>query len=119
MGLTRYFNCHIELTSELVNKIDTIIEASPVALAGFDGTGTPEVTVDRICFNGTAGNTGDPFILTNGNNASFCETNSQPYDAVVSQILQLLKTECEDFYTDTDGYDDADYAEAKFNKIFN
>ena len=119
MGLTRYFNCHVTLTPELAHNVQNIIDASSVSLAGPDGSGVPEVTTGRVSFNGAGSDSGEPFTLTNGNNASYCTTDGKPYDAVIVEIFNLLKTIDKDFYTDTDGYDDSDLIEAKFNKTFN
>jgi hypothetical protein len=78
--------------------------ADPGILRGPEGLGLPQVTPDRIAFNGSAfrGQAGDPFILERrartgvivrgapgggGRAVRRCNTGGQPYDLAVCALL--------------------------------
>lgn len=74
----------------------TIIDLSGVPIAGWAGTGKPEISDASLCFNGVDGV--EPFKLNrvavkrHGRDYSFesCKTGHAQYDAVVVAILIYL-----------------------------
>ena len=93
MGYTHYFKMDGKLEEFFVDEVRDIIaqaERDGIALAGYDGEGTPVVTEDEIALNGSAalGQEYESFILpTDYDGAGFCKTAHMPYDAVVTAIL--------------------------------
>jgi hypothetical protein len=91
MGYTHYWR-HAELPADLFAEIaadaKAIVAASPVPLAGFDGTGEPEFTEDEFSLNGADPDDYETFSLrTVATDYDFCKTGQRPYDVVVTAIL--------------------------------
>lgn len=90
MGYTHYFTIdHLEeCFVDEVKDIVTLAQDDGITLAGYDGTGEPIVTDDKIALNGSSalGQEYESFVLpTDG--FGFCKTAHRPYDAVVTAIL--------------------------------
>jgi hypothetical protein len=94
---TREVECYPDACSE-----DTVV---PI-IRGFDGTGAPEFTKERISFNGDGGNGFDHetfYIAAKRELESwqgpdrlgwaFCKTAHKPYDIVVTACLTLLNAD--------------------------
>lgn len=119
MGWTHHWSRPTELPAELfaaaVRDWQRIQGATTVPLAGFDGTGEPQVDEEHIVFNGAAPQCCEPFEIARvefdrrGDPAvmSFCKTESMPYDVCVQAALIVLKHHLGDLITVTsDGNDD-------------
>jgi hypothetical protein len=102
MGLTHHWRRPTELPVEhfarAVNDFRKIVVTSRVALAGFDGTGSPILDDDHVVFNGVRGAHHEPFEIRrlefdrHGRTEvfSFCKTQSLPYDGAVKAALIIF-----------------------------
>lgn len=88
MGYTHYWTpgTHDSL-GLVVNDTRKILAATTVPLAGWDGTGEPEVTKERISLNGADPDDCETFMLVPNGEWDFCKTAHRPYDEVVTAIL--------------------------------
>jgi hypothetical protein len=91
MGYTHYWR-HAELPADLFAEITAdakaIVAASPVPLAGFDGTGAPEFSDFEFMLNGANPDDYETFGLNrDATDYDFCKTGQRPYDVVVTAIL--------------------------------
>lgn len=107
MGYTHYWNIGRPLTNEefdgLARDIKAIVEASDVAIAGWDGTGEPEYGEDsgygpRIALNGARPNGHESFVIVSARamrnprtGFDFCKTRGDYYDVVVTASLLALR----------------------------
>lgn len=88
-----------------------------VAIAGFDGTGEPQVDDEHIVFNGEAPHCCEPFEVARiefdrrgcHTVASFCKTEHQPYDICVQAALIILKHHLGDAINVTSDGEDEDW----------
>lgn len=121
MGFTRSYHGNITITPELVADVETIIEASRVSINGWDGNGTPVINLNEILLNGSAadGEDCETFLITNGNQYSFCKTNRNPYDLVVATILQRIHNLYPEFQISSDGGNDEEAVTEFYNQLFN
>lgn len=96
MGYTHYW----EFTNTEDNKqyqtalieCRRIIRDSPVLLAGWDGTGKPELR-NGFNFNGAGDDAGETFAMGKVPNGGdwYCKTNRAPYDVIVVACLCVLQ----------------------------
>lgn len=95
MGYTRYWGrTEKPITQEFVDAVNNIISEAKekgITICGWDGTGEPEVTLERIVFNGKA-----PYMDHESCNIDnepsifdFCKTAEKPYDWVVKRVLEV------------------------------
>ena len=97
MGYTRYWTRTDEpITQEFVDAVNKIIadaRKKGITTCGWDGTGEPEVTLERIALNGPEENDlgHETFTITNESEWNFCKTARKPYDYVVRRILRTAK----------------------------
>ena len=97
MGYTRYWiRTEKPITQEFVDTVNKIIadaRKNGITICGWDGTGEPEVTLERIALNGTEENDlgHESFVLTNEAEWDCCKTACKPYDYVVREILKAGK----------------------------
>jgi hypothetical protein len=95
MGYTHYFTVkeaiHEENWNAFVADVTAIIYNSEAGIAGWDGTGSPELG-DIIRFNGVREMSHETFYLSNGKDGfNFCKTAFKPYDEVVTAVLIRAK----------------------------
>lgn len=111
MGYTRYWTrTDKPITQEFVDVVNKIIADARnhgITICGWDGTGEPEVTLERIALNGPEENDlgHESFVLTNQSGWDFCQTACKPYDYTVREILKAG----EKMNIVEDVVDDADY----------
>lgn len=91
MGYSHHFE-NVKMNDKVFEEAQVLIENSPAQLAGWDGTGDPQVNRDQIKFNGFDGGPGndgsfETFLLEDNDSFSFCKTNEKPYDATVTAVL--------------------------------
>lgn len=88
MGYTRYFE-GIKASEELANIAAKVIELSPAVVRGWDGTGEPIVTAEKISLNGDAATDQwcETFSIGEDGGWDCCKTGREPYDEVVAAIL--------------------------------
>lgn len=110
MGLTHHWHRPTELPTEAfraaVDDCRRLFEAAGVDLAGFDGTGTPLLTAERIVFNGAAPAACEPFEVAavefdrRGRQEFFghCKTEHLPYDLCVRAALIVLHHHLQDAF---------------------
>ena len=100
MGYTRYWaRTEKPITEDFVEGVKEIIIDSAkkgIAIRGWDGTGEPEITLNRISFNGNMKADRDlsheSFVLDNvAKDFDFCKTARKPYDYTVRKVLKLAK----------------------------
>ena len=95
MGYTRYWGrTEKPITQEFVDAVNNIIAEAKekgITVCGWDGTGEPEVTLERIAFNGKA-----PYMDHESCNIDnkpsffdFCKTAEKPYDWAVKRVLEV------------------------------
>jgi hypothetical protein len=97
MGYTHYWTQTRSFTPQemrrVVSAVQDIVKASGVAIAGWDGSGSPEFTVETIGFNGKDDESCETFRINaeiEGNGWAFCKTRGRPYDVVVTACLTVL-----------------------------
>ena len=111
MGYTRYWTrTDKPITQDFIDAVNSIIaeaRKNGISICGWDGTGEPEVTLERIALNGPEeydlGH--ESFVLTNKAEWNFCKTACKPYDYAVREILKSG----EKMNIVEDVVDDADY----------
>ncbi len=95
MGYTRYWTRTDEpITQEFVDAVNKIIadaRKKGITICGWDGTGEPEVTLERVALNGPEENDlgHETFAITNESEWNFCKTALKPYDYAVREILRV------------------------------
>lgn len=91
MGYTHYWDhpaINEEAWAEFIAEVKELIKRSPVPLAGWDGTGTPEVNEDEVRLNGRTPEDCETFELTpERTDFAFCKTEYLEYDVMVCAIL--------------------------------
>ena len=90
MGYTHYWNpMELEVDAELAEEARAIVAASDVEIAGWDGTGEPEIREGLISLNGAGRKGCESFVLRDDDETGFecCKTGANPYDEVVGAIL--------------------------------
>ena len=95
-----YINVLLDINLGLKNLDKSIV------LRGGDGTGTPEFTRERICFNGDGqqGLDHETFLFNKEpDNFKFCKTNHKPYDFFVGVCLLSLSNRITGFEFSSDG----------------
>ena len=108
MGYTNYWRrTEKPITQEFVDGVKKIIAESNkkgISIRGWDGTGNPEVTLERVSFNGNRDIrtnhetcyfdndfSDDVFRDSEGEIFGFCKTARKPYDYTVKRVLRLAK----------------------------
>ncbi len=95
-----YINVLLDINLGLKNLDKSIV------LRGGDGTGLPEFTRERICFNGDGqqGLDHETFYFDKEpDNFKFCKTNHKPYDFFVGVCLLSLANRVTGFEFSSDG----------------
>ena len=94
MGYTHYWESKgfdpqgWQLFTATARKVINLARADGIAIAGSNGTGTPDLTADEVCFNGRDSDSHETaFISRNAGTHEFCKTARKPYDAVVVALL--------------------------------
>ena len=125
MGWTHNWRRTTELSqadfARAVEDIRKVLEATGVALGGFDGTGNPLLSEDTIVFNGAKGASCEPFEIhqtefdRRGRNTflTFCKTEHAPYDICVQVTLIALKHYLGDNITVASDGTDEDWEKAR------
>lgn len=92
MGYTHYWRQSQTITPELVDAVNKVIAESGIPLRKeYDLPGTqPEVSIDRIRFNGVDEDGHETFYFRAGSGFDFCKTQHKPYDVVVTAVLTLV-----------------------------
>lgn len=99
MGYTNYwYRTEKPITERFVRKVEKIIEDSinkGIKICGWDGTGTPKVTMEEINFNGDASINADheSFVIDERPDFNFCKTAEKPYDYTVKKVLKVALEE--------------------------
>lgn len=103
MGMTHYWKRPEKLSVDqfraAARDIQRLLLSSNIPVAGFEGSGAPQVNEDQIVFNGRLPAACEPFEFTRIARArlgssevrSFCKTERLPYDALVKSALIILK----------------------------
>ncbi len=96
MGYTHYWRLaevsqHSTRWKAAVQQMAAVIAASPVPLAGGDGSGTPDVDEASVCFNGVNPDDYETFAFEISSGFHFCKTANRPYDIVVTACLAIAK----------------------------
>ena len=98
MGYTNYWErTNKPITQEFVDGVLRIIKESEkkgISIRGWDGNGEPEVTLDKVVFNGNESLGLDHescFFSNNEAGFEFCKTAEKPYDYTVKRVLRLAK----------------------------
>tara|TARA_S200002703_G_scaffold120632_1_gene106449 strand:+ start:29 stop:412 length:384 start_codon:yes stop_codon:yes gene_type:complete len=91
MGYTHYIQPTRNLTDQewatLTAQVKQILDGSTVPLAGWDGTGKPEVSTERISFNGVNDDSHESCVINREETGfSFCKTARKPYDYIVGAV---------------------------------
>jgi hypothetical protein len=106
MGYTHYWTQTRDLTAgdmgAIAHALQAINDATEVLIAGWDGSGEPEMSFDTLGFNG-CGNDGHETFRINAKRElpfegadrerlgwAFCKTARKPYDIVVTAMLTIL-----------------------------
>ena len=95
-----YINVLLDINLGLKNLDKSIV------LRGGDGTGLPEFTRERICFNGDGqqGLDHETFYFDkNPTDFTFCKTNNKPYDFFVGVCLLSIANRITGFEFSSDG----------------
>lgn len=125
MGLTHHWKRPTELPIAAFRKAAAdcrlLLDAASIDLAGFDGTGPPLLSEERIIFNGTAPAACEPFEVAavefdrRGRPEFFghCKTEHLPYDLYVkASLIVLAHYLCDDFQVMSDAPED-EWAQAR------
>lgn len=132
MGYTHYFYTPTEIDplafDVFANDVLKLTEAAGVPLAGWDGTGDPEITAKTVGLNGVGeddshetfrvSQTWEPSYpgdkpADDGLNFHFCKTARKPYDVVVVASLIALKHRLGEAVQISSDGDDADWDEGR------
>jgi hypothetical protein len=112
MGYTHYWHqaagIPADLFAEIARDAKVIVQNSPVPLAGWDGTGEPEISDTEVGLNGADPDDYETFVLRpEASDFNFCKTGERPYDIVVTAILFRAAKLCQErgvsFTIDSDG----------------
>jgi len=108
MGYTHYFEGKVNLDESTLASIQLLIDQAQkqgIAIRGGLGSGEPEVTSERVRFNGDASTDDDYETFSVGDSSAwtFCKTARRPYDAVVGSVLLLLASLNPEFVVTSDG----------------
>ena len=102
MGYTHYWR-HDPISPEELQAISedakAIILASELPIRGWDGTDEPELTAERLSFNGDRDRDEDHETFSLSPDAidfDFCKTARKPYDVVVTAVLLATKDRLKD-----------------------
>ena len=92
MGYTHYFETEktTSFPQDFVENVRKIVKTSKVSIRGGLGEGKPEITAEKIRFNGDSKNDEDyeTFAMNASDNGmNFCKTAELPYDEVVTAVL--------------------------------
>jgi len=92
-----------------------ILDGSTVPLADWDGTGEPEVSDERISFNGVGDDSHESCVINREETGfSFCKTARKPYDPIVGAVYLAFQAIHGGSILESDGdMDGAEWAEAK------
>jgi len=102
MGLTHHWRRPTELPGEAfraaAGDVRQLLAGDETELAGFDGTGDPILSGERIVFNGTRPRACEPFEMAvvefdrrgRPEVSGFCKTGHLPYDLYVRAVLIVL-----------------------------
>ena len=103
MGYTRYHHTRINMVTipqDFQKDVAAILgaaDAAGIAVAGPMGTGDPEVSSQKVAFNGSVNGATDEshesFVidLTGRDDWGFTKTARKPYDIVVNAVLRSAK----------------------------
>jgi len=94
MGYTIYWRLagisqHSARRTAAIRDMAKIVKHSPVPLAGWDGTGKPEIKKTSIVFNGKQPNDYETFTFPGEDDFNFCKTERKPYDLIVKACLAV------------------------------
>jgi hypothetical protein len=119
MGYTHFWRRPEKLDPETFvawgTDVIAIMNASEMPLAGWDGTGKPETSPERVSFNGVGEDAHETFEVTLVEHAEswqsrdlgpvfrFCKTAYKPYDVVVTASLVALKDRFPTIEVSSDG----------------
>ena len=125
MGWTHYWQRPTELPevefAHAAQDCSKMIDAIGLPLAGFDGSGEPIISDERIVFNGGPSAACEPFEIARvefdrrgrGLVGGFCKTEGLPYDLCVQAVLLILKHYLGDLINVTSDGADEDWEEAR------
>ena len=98
MGYTHYWTptaLSVEAMAKVAAAADAIIGVADPDIAGWDGTGKPELSGERIAFNGRGPDDDHETFAIDADCPEwrFCKTARKPYDVVVTAVLTYLAAE--------------------------
>ena len=99
MGYTRYWErTEKPITEDFLNEVKKILKdcaKKGIAIRGWNGTGNPTLTLERISLNGNEKAERDlsheSFVIDDKIGFNFCKTARKPYDYAVRRILNVAK----------------------------
>ena len=119
MGCTHYWEREPELSEIMfqsaIGDLQKVFADIDVQLAGSEGEGTPYLSLEKIVFNGVAGQSCEDFSVLRADVPrrgrskvfSFCKTEKMPYDICVQCTLIILKHYFDKYIkTTSDGTDE-------------
>lgn len=124
MGYTQYWGVNRRPNEELLADVKSIIskaESQGIIIRGWDGNGEPEITTDRISFNGDEATNNDYETFMLDGSSSFCKTAEKPYDAVVCAVLLRFSHDDPSFKIGSDGIWDEEWKPGRqlYHDVFN
>lgn len=111
MGYTHYWSGKPNLSADVIEDIEKIIEGSGVKIGNGLGEGTPILSAELVRFNGWDADDEayETFELGDSDAWTFCKTARMPYDVVVCATLIRVREASPEFIIESDGrWDDAD-----------
>lgn len=97
MGYTHYWEAEKGFNKEAlraaIKDMGDIVKDNKDILAGWDGSGDPEVSEEVVRFNGIGSHSHETFSVEESwdGDFNFCKTARKPYDKVVVACLVVLK----------------------------
>lgn len=119
MGYTHYIRPTRVLNDEEWRRftvaVQQILDATEIPIAGWDGTGEPEVNSGLVRFNGRNPDSFETCAIARGEvGFSCCKTARKPYDAVVGAVYWVFQEIHGDLILSSDGdMKGDDWAEAR------
>lgn len=125
MGVTHYWRRPTELPPETfraaVIDVHRLFSVEHIEVAGFDGTGSPIVSEDRVILNGRAPLACEPLEITaiefdprgRSEVRSFCKTELLPYDLCVKAVLVVFQHHLHSHFVVTSDQQDTDWTAAR------
>ena len=93
MGYTRYWDkTDKPITQTFLDTVNKILERCKkmgITIKGWDGEYEPEITLERVAFNGDESRSlaHESFVIDNNKEWTFCKTARKPYDYAVRCVL--------------------------------